>query len=80
MSEHNAQRSLVIYKIQIHKRRKPDEICDLDTIRKIGIQALFLDFVNEANNVVRIGKNPPLQSGGRLNPLTWGSRCRSCGI
>lgn len=55
MSEHNAQRSLVIYKIQIHKRRKPDEICDLDTIRKIGIQALFLDFANEANNVVRIG-------------------------
>ncbi len=57
MSKDNAQRSFVVYKIQIHKRRKPDEICDLDTIHNIGIKALFVNFISETRGVVRIGNS-----------------------
>ena len=50
-----AQRSLVIYKLWVHKRRKPDELCDLDTIHGVGIEALFERFIQANRGVFRIG-------------------------
>lgn len=48
MAEYFAQRSLVVYKIWVHKRRKPDDFLNLNTVRGVGIGRLVPSIVLRA--------------------------------
>ena len=58
MADSHAQRSLVVYKIWMHRRGKPDEVLDFSSVCAAGIHHVFKDFVDANKSVAQVKGTP----------------------
>lgn len=72
MAEDFAQRSLVVYKIWVHKRRKPNELLDLTSIREVGIGKIFENFIASHEGIVHVGNTAKYLMFTASNPCADG--------